>query len=90
MAIPFIHSLSVDTFALPLKERIMAPVTHLSLWWLREVFWTQRSAAIVHRNTLKAGLSGVMTPTEALISVEASLGIQVVALESLMGLSSDD
>jgi hypothetical protein len=90
MLIPFLHSFSVDAITIPMKERLMAPVTRLSLWWLRKVFWTQREAAIVHRNTLKAGLEGVVTPVEALTSVEASLGIQVVAIESLMGLSPDD
>lgn len=90
MAIQFLHSLSIDTIAILIKERITASVTRLSLWWLREVFWTQREAAIVHRNMLKAGLDGVMTLTEALISVEASLEIQVVAIESLMGLLPDD
>jgi hypothetical protein len=90
MSIQFLHSLSVDAITIPLKERITAPVTSFSLWWLREVFWTQREAAIVHRNLLKAGLSGAMMPHEALTAAEVSLGIQVVAIESLMGLSPDD
>lgn len=64
--------------------------SRLALWWLRDLLLAQRMAAIVNRNTLKAGRSGLLAEGDALKTVESSLGNQIVAIEALLGIGPDD
>lgn len=64
-------------------------VGQLALYYCREVLLCEREAAIVARNTLKMGLTGVMPITTAVERTISSLELQITALEALMNLSKD-
>jgi hypothetical protein len=65
-------------------------LSRISLWWLRDLMMAHRTAAIVNLNTIKAGINGLITESDALKTVEASLDFQIQAIESLMQISQDD
>jgi hypothetical protein len=69
---------------------ISALITRFSIFWLREAFLAHRMASIVNLNTLKAGQSGLLFERDAIRSVEASLEVQIVAIESLLQITPDD
>lgn len=61
----------------------------LALYYCREVLLAEHQAAIVHRNTLRMGMNGMMPIETASDQVLASLEIQISALEALMDLPED-
>lgn len=61
----------------------------LALYYCREILHAEHQAAIVHRNTLRMGINGMMPLETASDKVLASLEIQISALEALMGIPSD-
>ncbi|MGL5063457.1 MAG: hypothetical protein ACRC62_26035 [Microcoleus sp.] len=69
---------------------LRAWVGRLALHYCREILYCEREAAIVARNTLKMGRNGMIPLEQAVDRTVSSLEIQIRALESLMGLSSDD
>ena len=69
---------------------LRAWVGRIALHYCREILYCEREAAIVARNTLRMGLNGMMPLDQAVERTISSLEIQIKALESLMGLSTDD
>lgn len=73
---------------------MLNPVNNLlsrfAIWWLRDLMKAQRLAAIVNQNTLKAGRAGLIPEGDALKTVESSLEKQILAIESILGISLDD
>jgi hypothetical protein len=65
-------------------------ITRFSIFWLRDAFLAHRMALIVNLNTLKAGQSGLLFERDAIRSVEASLEVQIVAIEALLEITPDD
>lgn len=61
----------------------------IALYYCREILTAEYQAAIVHRNTLRMGINGMMPLSTASGKVLASLEVQISALEALMGMSED-
>lgn len=61
-------------------------IGQLALYYCREILYVQYQAAVINQNTLRGGRTGLMTESEALTTVESSLGLQIAALEALINL----
>lgn len=69
---------------------IKALLGRVALHYCRDLLLCEREAAIINKNTLLMGRSGMMSPGSACDRVVKSLEMQIVALEALLGLSPDD
>lgn len=72
-----------------LKYWLYPIISKIALYYCREILQAEHQTAIVHKNTLKMGVIGLMPIETASDKVISSLEIQITALEALMGIPSE-